>query len=517
MTRRRYAPIILLLPLVLCVWVLPLAAQELSIAKQVIEKDLPNGLKVLIVRRPEIPTVRCTLAFRVGSVNERPGITGISHMHEHMMFKGTQTMGIKPGTLALDNQLNAQIDALEAQIVKEETKVKGCDENKIIALKKQVSDLIAKERAETIVSEEIWGAYQEAGGTGLNASTGNEVTQYYVTLPKNKLELFMALEADRLVNPVFREFYAERDVLVEERRMSENGAGFFFNEQLNATFYAATPYTWEVVGWMSDLAHITKDELKAYRAQYYRPDNAVMVLAGGVDVEPTMALITKYFGSIKNPPGSAPRVRTEEPSPEYYRKVNGPDFKVPYIEKRVIGRAATNPYVTVLFHIPPIWHDDISALYMLGQVISNRSGKMYSEMVMKNEHATSVSASASESEYDGRFTFRATAKEVANNTVIPLDQLEKELWTYIEDAKVTPCDPQVLQRVKNRTESAFLQSLAGTGIAGQLMRMEIAYKWQFIDEQFKQRMAVTPADLMRVAKKYFTRDNSVTGVMEREK
>ena len=97
-------------------------------------------------------------------------------------------------------------------------------------------------------------------------------------------------------------------------------------------------------------------------------------------------------------------MRTEEPSPEYYRKVNGPDFKVPYIEKRVIGKAATNPYVTVLFHIPPIWHDDIAPLYMLGQVLSNRSAKMYAEMVMKNNHATAVSASASESEYDGKFS-----------------------------------------------------------------------------------------------------------------
>jgi predicted Zn-dependent peptidase len=516
MIRRQCLPIVLL-SLVLCVGLAPLTAQELSIQKQVIERVLDNGLKVLIVNRPEIPTVRCTLAFRVGSVNERPGITGISHMHEHMMFKGTQTMGIKPGTLELDNQLNAQIDALEAQIVKEELKVKGRDEAKIIALKKQVSDLIAKERAETIVSEEIWSAYQEAGGTGLNASTGNEVTQYYVTLPKNKLELFMALEADRLVNPVFREFYSERDVLVEERRMSENNATFFFNEQLNATFYSATPYTWEVVGWMSDLAHITKDEVMAYRAQYYRPDNAVLVLAGGVDVEPTLALVKKYFGPIKNPPGAAPRVRTEEPSPEYYRKVNGPDFKVPYIEKRVLGRAATNPYVTVLFHIPPVWHDDLAALYMLGQVLSSQTGKMYAEMVLKNDHATSVSARAAAREYDGQFSFQATAKEINNNPVISLDQLEKELWTHIEDAKVTPCDAQLLQRVKNQTESQFLRNLAGTGIASQLVSMEIAYKWQFIDEQFKQRMAVTPADLMRVAKKYFTRDNSVTGVMEREK
>jgi predicted Zn-dependent peptidase len=492
-------------------------AQQVSLKDKVIERTLKNGLKVLMVKDPNTPLVECVLAFRVGSVNERSGITGISHFHEHMMFKGTQTMGIKPGTLAKDNEYNRQIDALEAVIAREESKVKGRDAAKLIALKKQVSDLLNKQKAETIVSEEIWGAYQQAGGTGLNASTGKELTQYYVTLPKNKVELFLALEADRLQNPVFREFYSERDVITEERRMSENSPGYFFNEQLNAAFYASSPYSWPVVGWMSDVSRITKEEMKAYRDQYYRPDNAVLVLAGNLDVEPTMALVTRYFGRIPNPPGAAPRVRTEESSPEYYRKVNGPDFKVPYIEKRVLGKAATNPYVTIMFHIPPLWHDDISVLTMLGQVMSARTGKMYLDLVLKNEHATSVSASASNSEYDGSFSVRASVKEIKNEPVVPMEQLEKELWKYIEDAKNAPCDELVLQRVKNATEASYLRSLAGTNIAGALERMEIVYQWQFIEEQYKQRMAVTPADLMRVARKYLTRDNSVTGVLEREK
>jgi predicted Zn-dependent peptidase len=112
---------------------------------------------------------------------------------------------------------------------------------------------------------------------------------------------------------------------------------------------------------------------------------------------------------------------------------------------------------------------------------------------------------------------RASVKEIKNEPVVPMDQLEKELWNYLEDAKTTPCDDLVLQRVKNSVEASFLRSLAGTSIAGALERMEIVYRWQFYEEQFKQRMAVTPADLMRVAKKYFTRDNSVTGVLEREK
>ena len=197
---------------------LPAQQQQTKLTSQVIEKVLPNGLKVLMVRRPEAPLIRCILAYRVGSVNERPGITGISHLHEHMMFKGTKTMGIKPGMLAKDDEYNRQIDDLMGQVAAEEVKVKGRDDAKIAALKKQANDLIDKEKKETIVSEEIWGAYQEAGGTGINASTGSEMTQYYVTLPKNTLELYLALEADRMVNPVFREFYSERDVITEERR-----------------------------------------------------------------------------------------------------------------------------------------------------------------------------------------------------------------------------------------------------------------------------------------------------------
>jgi len=513
---RRFIRFVLLVPVMLFVWLAPLAAQELSLTKQVVERTLPNGLKVLMIKRADTPTVRCILAYRVGSVNERPGITGISHFHEHMMFKGSSTMGIKLGTLEKDNEYNRQIDALEEQIVAEESKIKGRDEAKIMTLKKQISDLLTKEKAETIVSEEIWGAYQEAGGTGLNASTGQEMTQYYVTLPKNKLELYFALEADRMVNPVFREFYSERDVIVEERRMSENSPGFFFNEQLNATFYAASPYHWEVLGWMSDVSRITKQEMMDYRSLYYRPDNAVLVLAGDLDVEPIMALITKYFGPISSK-GPSPRVRTEEPSPEYYRKVNGPDFKAPNIEKRVTGRAATNPSVQILFHIPPLWHEDLPALFILGQAMSARTGKMYLDLVLKNEHATNISARASNSEYDGEFSVSASAKEIKNETVVPLAQLEKELWTYIEDAKNTPGDDLLLQRVKNAVEARYLQSLAGTGIASQLASMEVAYRWQYLDEQYKLRMAVTPADLMRIAKKYFTRNNCVTGVLEREK
>jgi predicted Zn-dependent peptidase len=491
-------------------------AQELSLADQVIERTLDNGLTVLMVVRPETPLIRCILGYRVGSVNERPGITGISHFHEHMMFKGTNSMGVKPGTQERDAEIMAQIDEIMAQIIEEESKVTGRDDAKIIEWKAQISELINEQREETILSEELWGAYQAAGGTGINASTGQEMTQYYVTLPKNKIELFLALEADRMVNPVFREFYSERDVIAEERRMSENRPGFFFNEQLNATFYAASPYSSSVVGWMSDVSNITREEMQEYRDLYYRPDNAVLVMAGDIDVDAVMAKVQEYFGPIPSR-GKSPRVRTQEPSPNFYRETVGPDFDAPYIEKRVYGRAATNPSVQILFHIPPVWHEDLAPLYMLGEVMSSRSGDMYETMVLDREHATAVRARASTSEYDGSFSVSATVKEVNRRQVASSDVIEGELWSFLEEAKTEPVDPQLLERVKNQVEADFLLSLRGTGIASSLARMEIAYEWQFIEEQYRQRMAVTSEDLMRVAQKYFTRDNSVTGVLERER
>jgi predicted Zn-dependent peptidase len=169
-----------------------------------------------------------------------------------------------------------------------------------------------------------------------------------------------------------------------------------------------------------------------------------------------------------------------------------------------------------LFHIPPLWHDDLPALFMLGRVMSARTGKMYMDIVEKQQHATGVNASASNSEYDGRFQVSASGREVQGQLTVPLDQLEKELWTYLEDAKKTPADANLLQRIKNSVEAQYLQGLAGTGIAGTLASMEVAYKWQHIEEQFKARMAVTPEQMMAVAKKYFTRDNCVTGILERD-
>ncbi len=156
------------------------------------------------------------------------------------------------------------------------------------------------------------------GGTGLNASTGNENTGYYVTLPSNKIELQMMLESDRMMNAVWREFYSEKDVIMEERRLSENGPGYFFSEQVNAAFYAASPYHWDVIGWMDDLKKMTKADLAEFHNTYYVPNNAVAIYVGDFDPQALIPMAEKYFGRIPKGPDVEP-IRTAEP-PQYSEK-----------------------------------------------------------------------------------------------------------------------------------------------------------------------------------------------------
>ncbi len=193
------------------------------------EHVLGNGMKILMIPKPGVPRVVCHIYFKVGSINERPGITGSAHVHEHLMFKGTEVMGVTD--YAADAKIDAQIDALMSQIYREKYWKTDGDPAKIAAWQKQVDELIKAEKA-LIIKDDLWTQYMKNGGTGLNASTSQETTGYYVTLPSNKIELQMLMESDRMMNARFREFYSEKDVIMEERRLSENRPGYFFGEQV---------------------------------------------------------------------------------------------------------------------------------------------------------------------------------------------------------------------------------------------------------------------------------------------
>src|SRR3989338_4683198 len=313
-------------------------AQELRL--DVKEHTLKNGLTLLMLEQHRSPTVSLRIAFKVGSVNERPGITGASHLFEHMMFKGTKLFGTK------DWEAEKPLLAREDELVKAISKT--TDENSRKALEAELED-VRKKQKEITNTEEFWAIYMQNGATGINASTSDDITRYYCDTPANKLQLWAFIEADRMKNLVLREFYSEKDVVMEERRMRTETSPFgLMFEQLNAAAFTAHPYGWPVIGWpvigwMSDIQNITKEQTENYFTQYYAPNNSVVVAVGDINPPEVIELVEKYFSDIPAQP-PIPEVKTVEPEQKG--------------ERRIEVEYDANPMLAIAYHKPDIMHPD---------------------------------------------------------------------------------------------------------------------------------------------------------------
>lgn len=473
-----------------------LFSQKLNLEDQVIEYTLDNGLKLLMVERHEVPRVVCHIYYRVGGVYERPGITGISHFHEHMMFKGTKVMGVTD--FEQDDEIDRKIDKLMDSIYREKYWKKDGDMEKVKIWEAKADSLMKLEK-QLIIKDDLWEIYMKNGGTGLNASTGQEITGYYVTLPSNKVELQMWLESDRMMNPYFREFYSEKEVVREERRLSENRPGYFFNEQLNATFYAASPYSWGVIGWDVDLQKLTKQDMIEYNRKYYIPNNAVAVYVGDINPDEIIQLAEQYFGRV--PKGLDPEpVRTTEPKQ--------------YCEKRLYGEAEAPPEVTIMYHVPSAGHPDDAVFDVISGIINGQTGRLYKKLVKEKGIAISAYGSGGGMMYAGEFMFKGRPKSVEGHTP---EELEQAIYEEIELLKNEPVSDYELQKVKNQAEARFIRGLASTaGLASRLGRSELGLGWRDLQQSLERMKAVTTDDIMRVAKKYFTKDNRTVGILERK-
>ena len=289
-------------------------AQQLPVQ----EHTLDNGMRILLLPRKGSANIAAGWVARVGSVNERPGITGISHLFEHMMFKGTNTIGTR--NAAEDAKLNLELDQLKGELRKEEAElarrlrlgeISDVKDPKVRTARHQELlgkfEIVTKRQSELIVKNEFDRTYTSQGASGMNAGTSEDYTVYFINLPTNRLELWFWMESDRLLNPVFREFYTERDVVMEERRMrTDSTPTGRYNEQFDALFWKSSPYGWPVVGWPTDIDAISREEANAYFGTYYAPNNLTATLVGDFDPTVAMELAKKYFGRLKRgtvPPG----------------------------------------------------------------------------------------------------------------------------------------------------------------------------------------------------------------------
>ncbi|MBD3306224.1 insulinase family protein, partial [candidate division KSB3 bacterium] len=281
-----------------------------SLEDKVIEHTLENGLKLLLYERHQAPIVACRIFVNVGSANDTLGETGIAHMTEHIAFKGTKTIGTT--NYEKEKVLLDKLDTLWRKIEEERQKGEAANHEKLQRLQKEFEQT-QQEASQYVISEEYSRIMEQNGAVGLNASTSRDETQYFVSLPANRLELWMMLEADRLANTVPREFYQERDVIMEERRMrTDTSPVGTLVEQFLGTAFIAHPYGFPGIGWPSDIQNITSEQLMEFFDAYYAPSNITVAIVGDIQPEKVIPMAEKYFGQLVAHP-VAPGVRTVEP------------------------------------------------------------------------------------------------------------------------------------------------------------------------------------------------------------
>ena len=474
------------------------------------ERTLSNGMKLLMLERHHSPTIAGGWVVRVGSVNERPGITGIAHLFEHMMFKGTPAIGTKDAKRDAEiiNEQEIVRDAMRLEESKMRLALRRGEinnlqkaENKTPRYRKlevKFNELIKNQR-EILVKNEFDRIYTTAGASGMNAFTSNDMTGYFITVPANKLEMWTWMESERLFRPVFREFYAERDVVFEERRMrTESTPLGKFQESLEALFWESHPYGWPVIGWPSDIPSISKAQADEFYSIYYAPQNITLVLVGDFKVEEAEGLCERYFGRIPRGKKRIPEVVTSEVAQK--------------VEKRMNAEAETNPQVDILWHSPAAGHPDARALKVLAAVLSGRSGRLHKSLVLDKKLATTAFAQQMSRKYAGMFNVGGESKD----TKTP-DDVENGIYDEINRLKSELVSDRELQKVKNnfaamavrRTSSNFHMLL-------QLIQYEGVDSWKAINTEIPNILEVEAEDIQRVARKYLIKENRTVATYTRK-
>lgn len=475
-----------LLIFIFLIFPVALFAINLPVHKEV----LKNGLTVLLHPNKQAPTVSCRLFYVTGSVHEVPGESGLAHMLEHELFKGTKKVGILDSVK--DARFMHEEDSLQALI----RPLKLTGDTAEVKHLTAIHDSILNVHRQIFVKDELWSAYQEAGGTGLNAFTTDLMTAYIVTLPKNRVELFLWLESDRMQNAVLREFYSERDVIREERRMryDDRPAGRYY-ETLNSMIYEAFPYRIPTIGWASDIENLTREKTENHYHKYYKPRNAILVLAGDLDTTATMKLIKEYFESI--PTGEAfPPITIRDPEQAGEKRLE-------------IWRPDAPNILNLVFKTPAVGDESLYALDIVEGVLNGRSGRLYKRLVEEEKLAVSVGASNSPNKYVSEFSIRVNLQPNADPA-----RVEKILWEELEKLQKEPVSPRDFQKVKNRSYASTVRSLIDMeNVATNLAWYEMFGDYHIFLNWADHLDSVTPSMVQEVSKQTFVHKKATLGLL----
>jgi predicted Zn-dependent peptidase len=448
-------------------------------------------MKFIIVEKHEAPVISFITYANVGAVNEVRGITGIAHIFEHMAFKGTKTIGTR--NYEEEKKILDKMDELFIKIKREKMK-KPNDPKKIKALQEEFEKL--REKAKSyVISNEFGKIVEENGGIGLNAFTSADGTGYVYNLPSNKLELWMSLESDRFLNPVLREFYKEKEVVMEERRMRvESQPIGKLMEEFLAIAYKAHPYGDNVVGHMSDLETITRQEALAFFKKYYIPSNLTVCMVGDVNPEEVKRLAKIYFERI--PSG---------PKPEPVETVEPPQWG----ERRVEVEDPSQPILLIGYHKPDINHPDNAVYDVLMDILGlGRTSRLYKSLVKEKKIAVQVGAFPGfpGNKYPNLFVLYAVPSIGHTN-----EECEKAIYEEIEKLKKEKVSEEELEKAKIRARANLVRQLGSNfGLAYQLAYYEaLTGDWRNLFRSIDAIKKVTAEDIIRVAKKCFIKRNRV--------
>ena len=484
--------VVLLLSLIL----LASLSSAANLEDRVVEHRLANGLTLLLMERHQAPIVAVNLTYKVGGVYEHNGITGVAHLYEHMAFKGTRTIGVTDAEK--EKPVLEELDRLAEAIMAEKVKGPAADQTRLAALRKRFTEVEAQAQ-QFVIPAELATLYQRNGGVGLNATTGKDVTRYFLSFPANRLPLWAAVESDRMANGVLREFYKEKKVVLEERRQStDNSSNGRLHEAFAAAAFLAHPYGQPVIGWPSDLEALSRTQTEAFFQTYYGPVNAVLAVVGDIKPKEVIALVENTFGRIPARP-PAPPVLTEEP---------------PYSgERRVEVEFSAEPQLLIGYHKPSASHPDDDVFDVLESLLSEgRTSRLYKRLVQEKQLALNISAFSDYpgAQYPNLFVISAAPR--APHTTA---EVEQAVYEELDRLKREPVSPHELQKIINQVDASLVRALrSNSGMASRLAYFQaISGDWR---ETFKRRdriAKVTPDDIRRVAAQYFTKSNRVVATL----
>ncbi len=472
-------------------------ASMAELASRVIEADLPNGLRVLLLPRHKTPTVSLYLRFLAGSVQEEEGRSGVAHLLEHMMFKGTTGLGTKDWSR--ERPLRERIEEVAALVDEERMKGGGGDPDRLSALQGQLRSLQDEARLYS-VKDEIDSIYTANGAQGLNASTGVDLTTYKVSLPSNRLALWAVIESERLRDPVMREFYSERDVVVEERRQSfETDPSRKLMALLLSTAFTAHPYRRPVIGWAGDVDLLTSGEAERFFRTWYSPGNAVLAAVGDFDASVLLEAIAEHFGSLPSVavPGRRLPVEPEQEG-----------------ERRAVLLMDAQPEVMIAFHKPTLPSREDYVFDMIdGLLTLGRTSRLHRRLVEEDQIALGVYSSngVPGGRYPNLFIIGAKPRSPHTSGDVERAVLEELARLSLEAPSAAE-----LGRVRKQMRANTLRGLqSNEGLASLLSYFEaVAGDWRYAVTHLDVLEEITAEEVRRTAALYLTDRNRTVVALE---